>query len=67
MTWTQCLKRVFDIETCPVCGGAVQIIACFEDPLVFEKILTHLDVKGAEPETTRCPPSPALPQCALFD
>lgn len=63
MTWTQCLKRVFDIdiETCPVCGEAVQIIACIEDPLVFEKILAHLDVKGAEPEATRCPPSRALP------
>jgi len=34
MTWAQRLKRVFniDIETCPVCAGAVQIIACIEDP-----------------------------------
>jgi hypothetical protein len=40
MTWAQRLKRVFgiDIETCPACGGAVQIIACIEDPVVFKKI-----------------------------
>ena len=48
MTWAQRLKRVFsiDIETCPACGGAVRIIACIEDPVVIEKILTHLDAKG---------------------
>jgi hypothetical protein len=29
MTWAQRLKRVFgiDVETCPVSGGAVRIIA----------------------------------------
>jgi hypothetical protein len=34
MTWAQRLKRVFniDIETCSVCGGAMRIIACIEDP-----------------------------------
>ena len=50
MTWAQRLKRVFiiDIETCPSCGGAVQIIARVEDPVVIEKILTHLDAKTAE-------------------
>ena len=37
MTWAQRLKRVFgiDIETCPVCGGGVRIIACIEDPKVI--------------------------------
>jgi hypothetical protein len=50
MTWAQRLNRVFgiDIETCPVCGGAVRVIACIEDTDVIEKILTHLDVKGGE-------------------
>ncbi len=49
MTWAQRLKRVFniDIETCPKCGGAVKIIACIEDPVVIDKILTHLDKKAA--------------------
>ena len=44
MTWAQRLKRVFgiDIETCPTCGGAAQLIACIEDPGVIEKILSHL-------------------------
>jgi len=52
MTWAQRLKRVFgiDIETCPVCGGAVRVIACIEDTDVIEKILTHLDVKGVNPK-----------------
>ena len=46
MGWAQRLKRVFGIETCPACGGAMRMIACIEDPDVNEKILTHLDVKG---------------------
>ena len=69
MTWAQRLKRVFgiDVETCPVCGGAVRIIACIEDPVVIEKILTHLDGKGAAAEATRRPPCRAPPQTGLFD
>jgi len=45
MTWARRLKRVFnsDIDTCQGCGGAVKIIACIEDRVVFDKILTHLD------------------------
>ena len=40
MTWAQRLKRVFsiDIETCLACDGAVQIIACIEDPVVIKTI-----------------------------
>ena len=40
MTWAQRLMRVFgiDIKTCPVCGGALRIIASIEDPVVIEKI-----------------------------
>ena len=43
------LKRVFkiDIETCSVCGGAMRIVACIEDPVVIAKILAHLDAKAA--------------------
>jgi len=38
------LKRVFniDIETCGECGGRVKVIACIEDPVLIENILTHL-------------------------
>ena len=69
ITWAQRLKRVFgiDIETCPACGGAVRIIACIEDPVVIEKILTHLDAKEGEPEVTRRPWCRAPPQARLFD
>jgi hypothetical protein len=28
------------------CGGAAKVIACIEDPVVIEKILTHLDEKA---------------------
>jgi len=58
MTWAQRLKRVFgiDIETCAVCGGAMRIIACIEDPVVIEKILAHLDAKAAAAQAARPPP-----------
>jgi hypothetical protein len=43
------LERVFgiDIETCWACGGALRIIACIEDPVVIEKMLTLRDKKDA--------------------
>jgi hypothetical protein len=66
MSWAQRLKRVFDIdiETCPVCGGAMRIIACIEDPLVIEKILAHHDAKpdagqASRPPACRAPPARA--------
>ena len=63
MTWAQRLKRVFniDIETCAVCGGAMRIIACIEDPVVIEKILAHLDAKAAAGQASRPPPCRAPP------
>jgi hypothetical protein len=44
MTWATRLKRAFniDIKTCQVCGGAVKVIACIDDPVVINKILDHL-------------------------
>ena len=69
MSWAQRLKRVFgiDIETCPACGGAVRIIACIGEPAVIDKILAHLQAKGADCEATRGPPVRAPPQRGLFD
>ena len=69
MSWAQRLKRVFgiDIESCPACGGAVRIIACIEDPVVIEKILTHLDKKCTSTEIPQLPPCRAPPQAGLFD
>jgi hypothetical protein len=47
MTWGKRLKRIFniDIEVCEKCQGHVKIIACIEDPVVIDKILTHLKNK----------------------
>ena len=58
------MKRVFniDIETCSKCGGVVKVIACIEDPLVIEKILTHLDKNAALAEPVVLPQSRAPPQ-----
>ena len=68
MSWAQRLKRVFniDIEICKSCGGHVTIIACIEDPVVIEKILTHLDSKAAYGAARRLPPCRAPPQASLF-
>ena len=64
MSWAQRLKRVFgiDIETCSVCGGAMRIIACIEDPVVIEKILAHLDAKAAAAQAARPPPCRGPPE-----
>ena len=58
MTWAQRLKRVFniDVSICPKCGGESKVIASIEDEAVIDKILQHLQVKGALP-----PPTELLP------
>ena len=68
MTWAQRLKRVFniDIETCEQCGGAVKVIASIEDPLVIQKILSHLNTKNDEVVELLPPQSRAPPQISLF-
>ncbi|MFT5543714.1 MAG: hypothetical protein ACI96N_002924, partial [Arenicella sp.] len=35
-------------STCEQCGGAVKVIASIEDPLVIQKILSHLNTKNDE-------------------
>ena len=37
MSWARLLKRVFDIERCPRCGGNLKIIAAIEEPAVIER------------------------------
>jgi len=83
-TWAQRLKRVFniDIETCSVCGGAMKVIACIEDPVVMPKafaalagqalkqILDHLEHKAEASEPRALPESRAPPvglQSGLFN
>ena len=43
MSWACLLKRVFDIdiESCPRCGGRLNIIAAIVDPVAIIKILTR--------------------------
>ncbi len=69
MTWAQRLKRVFniDIETGSQCGGAVSVIAGIEDPVVIDKILSHLEKKAILVEPVVLPQSRAPPQSDLFD
>jgi hypothetical protein len=68
MTWAQRFKRVFNIniETCRECGGAMQVIACIEDPVVIQKILNHLKKKGEYQDAFRLPESRGPPQTRLF-
>ena len=54
MSWACLLKRVFDIEYCPRCGGRLKIIAAIVDPAVITKILAHLHLPARAP-----PRSPA--------
>jgi hypothetical protein len=69
MSWAQRLKRMFniDIETYGECGGPVKVITCIEDPVMIEKILTHLDKKQASVEALPLPPCRAPSQAGLFD
>ncbi len=53
------LKRVFaiEIETCPLCGGKLRVIACIEEPWLIAKILGHVRARDAAAGTeARAPP-----------
>jgi len=67
MTWVQRLKRIFniDIETCAMCGGTVKVIACIEDTVVIQKILSHLKEK-AVPDPLSLLSSARAPPAGLF-
>jgi hypothetical protein len=68
LTWAQRLKRVFNIDTktCSECTGAVQVIACIEDPKVIRQILDHLKHKGEYQDAIQLPDSRASPQVDLL-
>ena len=48
MCWAQRLKRAFDIDIkiCEICGGDAKVIACIQDPMIINKILTHLNLQS---------------------
>jgi hypothetical protein len=56
-----------DLEPCRQCGGSVNVIASIEDPVIIEKILTHLNEKALPIEAPPLPKSRAPPQAGLFD
>jgi len=60
MSWARLLKRVFDIEHCPNCGGALKINTAVKDPPVIVKILSHLGLP------TRAPPRAPARRVDLF-
>jgi hypothetical protein len=47
-------------------GRMVKVIACIEDPVVIEKILSHLSEKASSTETTLLPESRAPPHAGLY-
>jgi hypothetical protein len=55
MTWTQRLKRVFQIDITSGMRWRREMIACIEDPAVIQKILTHLDKQEPQRGTGRLP------------
>ena len=70
MTWARRLKRVFniDITECEKCKGPVKILACIEDPIIIEKILTHLRAKDSSQEQpATLPPTRAPPWLPQLD
>ena len=61
MTWSQRLKRVFniDIEKCLFCeNGKLKVISSIEEPHVIKKILDHIGVESQvpSPHAARAPP-----------
>ena len=49
------------LETCAQCGGSVMVIACIGDRVVIEKIMLHLEKKGALPATPDALPETKAP------
>ena len=59
-----CMRK---LETFRTCGCTAKVVACIEDPVVIEKILTHLDETAPATETIRLPESRVPPPVCLFD
>ena len=53
ISWPRLLKRVFDLEHCPNCGGELKIIAAILKSAVIERILTPLGLPVRAPPRAR--------------
>ena len=53
------------METCSECGGLLKVLACIEDPVVIENILTPLQDQAISGPTNLLPESRA-PPAGLF-
>ena len=62
-----CLIVSFRTSATTLATLAGQALACIEDPVVIDKILTHLDEKAALAEPLVLPQSRAPPSAGLFD
>jgi hypothetical protein len=60
MNWAKRLKRAFNIDMniCLACGGAAKVIACVDNPIAINKILTHLQIHESHQtiRSSRAPP-----------
>ncbi len=63
MTWSQRLKRVFniEIETSTECRRPVEVNVCIENPVVINHMLDHLTQKAGANEPSALPESRAPP------
>lgn len=61
--WADFLRRVFlfDILSCPDCGGRLRLVATIQERAVVEKILLHLGLPGAVPSPAPARSPPWLP------
>jgi hypothetical protein len=57
--WAQLIKKVYEADPliCPRCGAVMRIITFIDQPMVIEKILTHL---GLWPSSCHGPPISAV-------
>jgi len=65
-SWMDLIERVFGYPpSCPRCNGPMQVIQVVEDPLVIDRILTHLGLPTDLPPVApaRAPPGDELDLC----
>ena len=63
--WADLMRRAFgyDLQTCPSCGGKMQLLAVILERTAIRKILAHLRLPSEPPPTApaRASPEPELP------